>query len=86
VVALGALAGIATGVLVGAAAGLFHPVIQRLGPLGPALVGGAAMLATDMTMARLGVSDPSSWDAASWLSDAAPHLIFGQVTCAVLDS
>ena len=57
--ALGALAGIATGVAVGAAAGQLHGVVRRLGPvLGPALVGGAAMAATDVGMYRLGVTDP----------------------------
>jgi hypothetical protein len=44
--------------------------VRRLGPLaGPAAIGGAAMLATDLTIAVLGVSVPRTWDAASWLSD-----------------
>ena len=82
---LGALAGIATGVLVGAAAGQLYPLTRRLGPVvGSVLVGGAAMAATDLSMFRLGVSDPSSWDMSSWLSDAVPHLAFGAVTWAVL--
>ena len=83
--ALGALAGIATGVAVGAAAGQFHGVVRGLGPvLGPAVVGAAAMAATDVGMYRLGVTDPKSWDAASWLSDAVPHLAYGVVTWALL--
>jgi hypothetical protein len=83
--ALGALAGIATGMAVGAAAGQFHAVVRRLGPvLGPGLVGGAAMAATDIGMYRLGVTDPASWDAGSWLSDAIPHLAYGVVTWALL--
>jgi hypothetical protein len=82
---LGALAGIATGVLVGAAAGQLHPAARRLGPvLGPAAVGGAAMAATDLSMYRLGVADPRSWDTASWLSDVLPHLAFGAITWALL--
>jgi uncharacterized membrane protein len=82
---LGALAGLATGVAVGAAAGQVPGAVRRLGPLaGPATIGGAAMLATDMTTAALGVSDPRTWDATSWLSDAVPHLAFGAVVYAAL--
>ncbi len=78
---LGALAGIATGVLVGAAAGGLAPAVRKLGPvLGPALVGGAAMAASDAGMAGLGVTHPRSWDAAAWLSDTLPHLAYGLVT------
>jgi hypothetical protein len=77
---LGALTGIAAGVGVGAGAGLVPATVRRLGPLaGPAAIGGAAMLATDLTIAVLGVSDPRTWDAASWLSDVVPHLAFGAV-------
>jgi hypothetical protein len=35
------------------------------------------MAATAVTMARLGVSDPDSWDATSWASDAVPRLAYG---------
>jgi uncharacterized membrane protein len=82
---LGALTGMAAGVAVGAVAGLVPGAVRRLGPLaGPAAIGGAAMLATDLTMTVLGVSDPRTWDAASWLSDAVPHLAFGAVAYAAL--
>jgi uncharacterized membrane protein len=82
---LGALAGIATGVAVGTAAGRLRGAVRRLGPLaGPATIGGAAMLATDLTTAALGVSDPRTWDATSWLSDIVPHLAFGAVVYAAL--
>lgn len=82
---LGALAGIATGAAVGALAGQLRPVVRRLGPLaGPVVIGGAAMLVTDVTTAMLGVSDPRTWDAASWLSDIVPHLAFGAVVYAAL--
>jgi hypothetical protein len=83
--ALGALAGMAAGVAVGAAAGQFRGAVRRLGPvLGPGLVGGAAMAATDIGMYRLGVTDPKSWDATPWLSDALPHLAYGVATWALL--
>jgi hypothetical protein len=77
---LGALTGLGTGLLIGALAGLLRPAVLGLGPvLGPALLGGSAMLATDLPMARLGVTDPGSWDAVSWASDAVPHLAYGAV-------
>jgi hypothetical protein len=82
---LGALAGIATGAGVGALAGQLRGTVLGLGPLaGPAVIGGAAMLVTDVTTAMLGVSDPRTWDAASWLSDIVPHLAFGAVVYAAL--
>jgi hypothetical protein len=82
---LGAMSGAVTGILVGAAAGQVRFLVLRLGPVvGPALLGAAAMLATDLSMAALGVSDPRTWDAKSWLSDAAPHLAFGAVTYGAL--
>jgi protein involved in temperature-dependent protein secretion len=82
---LGALSGIATGAGVGAGFGWLRSHGLRLGPvLGPVVIGGAAMLATDAAMARLGISDPREWDAAAWLSDALPHLAFGVTTYAAL--
>ena len=82
---LSALAGIATGVTVGALAGPLQRPVRGLGPLaGPVAIGGAAMLATDLSMARLGVSDPRTWDLTSWLSDIVPHLAYGAVVYAAL--
>jgi hypothetical protein len=82
---LGALAGVATGIGVGALAGVLRPVVLRLGPvLGPALLGAAAMAATDASLTRLGLTDPRQWDATAWLSDAAPHLAFGVASYATL--
>jgi hypothetical protein len=42
------------------------------------------MAATDVGMYRLGVTDPKTWDASSWLSDAIPHLAYGVATWALL--
>ena len=82
---LAALSGLATGVLAGAVAGELRFAVLRLGPvLGSVLLGGGVMAATDLTMARLGVSDPRSWDATAWASDAIPHLAFGATTYATL--
>jgi hypothetical protein len=82
---LGSLSGIVTGVGVGAAFGL----LRRAGFRPPALIGGAlvglaAMAATDGTMAALEVSDPRTWSPADWASDLVPHLIYGLVTYATL--
>ncbi|HEY4463395.1 MAG TPA: hypothetical protein VGN41_12090 [Streptosporangiaceae bacterium] len=82
--ALSALSGIATGVMIGSVAGVLG--VRRLGPLaGPVAIGGAAMLATDLSMARLGISDPRTWDLTSWLSDIVPHLGYGAVVYAALE-
>lgn len=82
---LGALAGIMTGISIGALAGQARPVVLRLGPVaGPVLLGAAAMAATDVSLTRLDLTDSSTWDAAAWLSDAIPHLAFGLVSYGVL--
>jgi hypothetical protein len=47
-------------------------------------VGAAAMAAADTSMATLGVSDPRTWSAGVWLSDAVPHLAYGATTSATL--
>jgi len=82
---LGALSGILTGVGIGAAASLLGPIVRRLPlPLAAVAVGGAAMAATDGSMTKLGLTDPSSWSPADWASDAVPHLAYGAVTAATL--
>lgn len=78
---LGPLAGTAVGVGVGAAAGLLRPVLTRLPlPVGGALLGAAAMAATDAPLSRLDLTDPASWPGSDWLADALPHLAYGLVT------
>ncbi|GII79991.1 hypothetical protein Sru01_49730 [Sphaerisporangium rufum] len=84
---LGALAGIATGIGVGAAFG----ALRRAGVHPPpaveaALIGLAAMAATDLSMAALGVSDPRTWQPADWAADLLPHLGYGAVTAATLSA
>jgi hypothetical protein len=82
---LGSLSGIATGVSVGAVAGVLRPVLRLLPPGIPALLlGGGAMAATDTSMAKLGLTDPSSWSTTDWLSDLLPHLAYGIATEATL--
>ena len=82
---LGPLAGLATGTGIGVLFGLVR--VLRIRPpalIDAVLVGAAAMAATDLSMARLGVSDPRSWSATDWISDALPHLAYGAVTHATL--
>lgn len=84
---LGALSGIGTGVAVGGAYGALGAARWRIpGWLGATLIGATAMAVTDLTMAKLGVSDPSEWSTADWISDAVPHLAFGVVTWTALRS
>jgi hypothetical protein len=84
---LGALSGIATGVAVGAGFGGLRAFGLRPRPLiGAVLVGLAAMAATDASMARLGVSDPRTWSVPDWLADLIPHLAYGAVVSAALET
>ncbi|MGI9157582.1 MAG: hypothetical protein ACR2FG_13275 [Marmoricola sp.] len=82
---LGPLTGLATGAGIGGALGLARGFGFRPNLLLAALVTGAgAMAGTDSPMAALGVTDPRTWAAKDWLSDAVPHLAYGIVTAAVL--
>lgn len=82
---LGPLLGMAAGLGIGAALGMarslgFRPNLLVAG----VLTGAGAMVGTDAPMAALGVSDPRTWAAKDWLSDAIPHLVYGLVTAAVV--
>jgi hypothetical protein len=83
---LGALSGIATGVAVGALAGLLVRSVRMPAPVLALVVGGAAMTGANLPMARLGVTDPRSWGAAGWASDVVPHVAYGVVTAGVARS
>jgi hypothetical protein len=77
---LAALSGIATGVAVGVCYGLLD--LLRLLPRGAggALVaGGGAMVFSNATMARYGITDPTAWSVEDWVSDLVPHLAYGVV-------
>ncbi|WP_196791527.1 hypothetical protein [Motilibacter deserti] len=85
--ALGALAGIATGVSVGVAASLARTAgVRAPAPLGALLTGAVAMAASDVPLALTGVSDPRSWSGADWASDVVPHLAYGITTSAALSA
>ena len=76
--ALGALSGTVAGLGVGALVGTVRAAGLRLpAGIGGVLTGAAAMAATDLPAAALGVTDPRGWTPQDWVSDALPHLAFG---------
>ncbi|MEU1294701.1 hypothetical protein ABZ439_19980 [Streptomyces sp. NPDC005840] len=82
---LGALSGIVVGCGTGAAVS----ALRRAGVRMPWWLGGLAtgllaMTATDLPMARLGVSDPTTWSPKDWTSDVVPHLLYGLVTYGIV--
>ena len=78
---VGALLGYATGCSVGVAYGLVRPWLGRSTPLVSGLVLGAlAMAASDTPAIALGQTNPRTWGLAGWLSDIAPHLVYGYTT------
>ena len=84
---LGALLGIASGVGMGTIYGALRSGIGRSLPLPVAAVvaGVGAGAATNAPMTALGVSDPRTWPASSWLADLVPHLAYGVVTALTYD-
>lgn len=85
--AVGALLGYLTGVGLGALHGVLRPHLAALPrPAAGAVLGLAAMAASDVPIAATGASDPRTWGVSGWLSDLIPHLIYGLVTVAVYDA
>jgi hypothetical protein len=86
VAGLGPLTGITAGVGVGAALGAARARGWRPGVRTGTLVATVgAMLGSNGPMTLLGVTDPRSWPASSWLADLVPHLAYGAVTAVVLE-
>lgn len=84
---VGALLGIVTGLATGAVYGLVRPHLggRVAFPLLAAGAGLAANIGSVAPMTALGVDDPRSWSASSWLSDLLPHMAYGAVTAAVYE-
>lgn len=84
--ALGALLGLAAGLGTGALYGMVRPKLGRV-PLALLGVGAglAANVGTTAPMAVLGITDPRTWPASSWVSDLLPHLAYGFATAAAFD-
>lgn len=86
VAGLGPLTGIAAGVGAGALLGLARGAGWRPGPLlSGAAATALAMVAGNGPMTALGITDPRTWPASSWLADIVPHLAYGVTTAVVLD-
>ncbi|WP_138735023.1 hypothetical protein [Modestobacter excelsi] len=82
---LGELAGIANGVGLGVVFSLVRSAGVRMPfPVGAVVKGAAALAATDVPVAALGVSDPRTWSREDWIADALPHLAYGAVAQAVV--
>ena len=83
--ALGALLGYANGLGVAAVAAHVYPSTRSLGTLvNGVAIGAASMLASDLPIAKFGVSDPQTWSTSDWLRDAVPHFVYGYVTAYTL--
>jgi hypothetical protein len=84
---LAALSGIGGGMVTGVLASAVRAAGIRLpAPVGAVAAGAAAMAASDVPAAVLGVSDPSTWTEADWVADAVPHLAYGAAAQAVLEA
>ncbi len=85
--ALGALLGMANGLGIGVAYATVRLIMPRPPTwLAGAVLGGAAMAASDYPASRLGLSDPKAWSGTDWLADVAPHMAFGLVTALAFET
>jgi hypothetical protein len=83
---LGPLTGLVAGVGTGALLGLARAAGWRPGiVVSAAAATFGAMLGGNGPMTVLGVTDPRTWSAKSWVVDIVPHVTYGAVTAAVLD-
>ncbi|PZG43099.1 hypothetical protein C1I98_18985 [Spongiactinospora gelatinilytica] len=84
---LGPMLGIAAGVGVGAAYGLYRYLTGRrhTRPLDVGAVAVLASVAGSAPLTALRLTDPRTWGATGWLSDAVPHLAYALATVATFD-
>jgi uncharacterized membrane protein len=84
---LGELAGIVNGVGLGVVSSTVRSAGVRMPfPVGAVAKGAAAMAATDVPVAALGVSDLSRRTREDWVADALPHLAYGATVQAVVSA
>ena len=84
---LGPLTGVLAGVGVGALLGIVRAWGWRPGfGAGTAAATLGAIIGSNGPMMLLGVTDPRTWPASSWVADVLPHLAYGAVTAAVLSN
>jgi hypothetical protein len=83
---LGALVGYLTGLGSGMAVALLERPLRRLPtPVAVVAVAAGVMAVSDGGSVAAGVTDPSEWGVAGWLSDIVPHLVYGWVVLATLE-
>lgn len=84
---LGALLGYVNGLGTGALYGLLRSQFDEVPlPVASVLVGLTAMVASDVPLVTLKVSNPKQWSISSWLADIIPHLVYGVVTVATYEA
>jgi hypothetical protein len=83
--ALGALLGLATGLGVGVGYGALRRRVRVPKLLAAVGLAAGAMAGSDGPLVGLGLTDPSTWDPMSWLSDAVPHLAYGVAAAAAYE-
>ena len=77
----GALLGILSGLVVGAAYGAARAAGWRPStPAAGAVATVGAIAASAAPMAAIGVSNPRDWSVADWVADVVPHIAYGWVT------
>jgi hypothetical protein len=83
---LGALMGYGMGVTIGEIYGAVRPICRGIPwPVMGVVLGAAAMAASDVSAARLEVTDPSTWPRSAWVRDVIPHLAYGLTTAGALE-
>lgn len=83
---IGALLGYATGVGIGIGYGAARQRWPRIPPaLSGVALGAAAMMASDLGLVALRVTDPRRWGLAGWLSDIVPHAVYGFAAATTFD-
>jgi hypothetical protein len=86
VAGLGPLTGLLAGVGVGALLGLARAAGWRPGVAASTVAATlGALVGTNGPMTVLGVTDPRTWPASSWVADLVPHVAYGAATAVVLD-
>ncbi|OMQ15663.1 hypothetical protein A7K94_0207910 [Modestobacter sp. VKM Ac-2676] len=84
---LGPMTGLAAGVGMGIVAGLARAAGFRSQPLvGTGLITAGVMVASNGPMTVLGITDPRTWSASSWLSDVVPHVAYAAVVKTTMDA
>ena len=84
---LGAVVGLVAGIGVGVLGGLARASGYRPAtPVGITLTTLGALLVGNGPMTALGITDPRTWSRTDWISDLAPHLVYGVVVTTTMDA